>query len=270
MKYQSSAELPGLRRKGPGQQQRPQSFWKTINSRLGSAVLAVKRWVDVIRSFILLSVSKDQQRTYHSMRFLFATEGRTFERSLSAFRATSAGRDLLQRRPNTRTIFSNRSILQAYPPDSLGYWYAEFMTVHGLDEEHYLSKAVEIGAAFGDDHGRAWFHTRVDASHDIRHVLAGYGPDVLGEICLLSFRFGQIRHAGILALALLGLLKLVLTQRGPVVGPMLEAYQRGRRARLLDLVPWEDGFDKPLGAHRAALGLTPSKRYPTPFAPEAY
>ena len=144
------------------------------------------------------------------------------------------------------------------------------MRVHGLDEDHYLGMAIEQGVRFANDPARAWFHTRVDASHDIRHVLSGYGPDVLGEICLLWFRFSQIRHAGILALALLGFVNLTFTHRGPLLGPVWEAYRRGRCAGSLDLLPWEDGFAQPLSAHRAALGLTRPKRYPTPFAAEAY
>jgi ubiquinone biosynthesis protein COQ4 len=227
------------------------------------------RWATAVKSFILMIVCKEQQKN-HAERFLIATEGSSFERSLSDFRATSAGRDLLQRRPNSWGLFGDRSALQACPPGSLGRHYAEFVTTHGLDENYYLGMVLETGARFAGDAERVWFRTRVDCSHDMRHVLAGYGPDVLGEVCLLSFRFGQIRHAGALALSLLGVLQLTLTSRGPVLGPVIEAYRRGCRARLLDLLPWEDGLAQQLSANRAALGLTPPRRYPSPFAAEAY
>src|SRR5262245_30673276 len=206
-----------------------------------------------IKSFVLLSTSTGQQRTHHAMRFLLATEGRTFEQSLAEFRKSASGRDLLQRRPDFRSLCCNPEMLKSCPSESLGYWYSEFMARHGLDEDHYLGMATEQGERFAEDPGRAWFHTRVDASHDIRHVLSGYRPDVLGEVCLLWFRFGQIRHFGILALALLGSVSLVFTQRGPVIAPLWEAYSRGHRAGLLDQLPWEDGFALPLSAHRAAL-----------------
>ena len=49
-----------------------------------------------------------------------------------------------------------------------------------------------------------------------------------------------------------------------------EAYRRGRRARLLDLLPWEKCFAEPLAVHRANLGLTPPQSYPCSFAPDAY
>ena len=193
MKYRSSEGLYRPRRRELDEEERPQP----IRNSPYSSWRFVRRWVVAIKSFICMSVSKGQQQTYHAMHFLLATEGKTFERSLSAFRATPAGRDLLQLRPNIRALFSNRAMLEACPPDSLGRWYVEFIRIHGLDEEYYLGTALEIATEFADDAGRVWFHTRVDCSHDMRHVLSGYGPDFLGEICLLSFRFGQIRHAGI-------------------------------------------------------------------------
>ena len=65
-------------------------------------------------------------------------------------------------------------------------------------------------------------------------------------------------------------LNLTFASRGPVLGPLLEAYRRGRRAGLLDLLPWEDRFAQPLSTHRATLGLTPPRLYPISFAPDAY
>ena len=55
-----------------------------------------------------------------------------------------------------------------------------------------------------------------------------------------------------------------------MIGPVLEAYRRGRRTLLLDLLPWEDGLAIQLSAHRAALGLAPTNCYPRPVMPEAY
>ncbi len=159
---------------------------------------------------------------------------------------------------------------KTWPPGSLGQWYRQFMTGFGLTEETYLSFAREQAAHFAADPERAWFHFRFDSSHDIRHVVCGYRPDMFGEICLLCFRFAQIRHPGLFVLSLLGFLNLRFSGRGPVAAALWEAYRRGRRARLLDLLPWENGLAEPLAAHRAVLGLTPPRHYPQSFAPEAY
>jgi ubiquinone biosynthesis protein COQ4 len=231
-----------------------------------------KRWAVAAKSFVLVIACKAsvERRTAHANRFLLLTEGNTFERTLAAFRATVAGRDLLKRRPDLRALCRERVALQKCPPGSLGLLYAEFMTIHGLQEQVYFGVAIEEVKRFGHDAAREWFHIRIDATHDVRHVLTGYGPDVLGEICLLSFRFAQTRHAGFFAMLLLGLLNLMFTSRAAVIGPIVEAYLRGRRAKLLDLLPWENGLAQSLASHRAALGIAPPMRYPSPFAPDAY
>jgi ubiquinone biosynthesis protein COQ4 len=229
----------------------------------------IGRWCAAAKA-LLLMIASDRQRIRHAMRFFFITEGQAFERTLSAFRETGAGRELLRQRPNHPNIYASRALLDACPPGSLGQWYAKFMTDFSLTEETYLTIAIEQAEPLADDPERAWFHLRFDASHDIRHVLAGYGPDRLGEICLLCFRHGQIRHPGIVVFILLGFFSLIFAHRGPVLAPLWEAYWRGRRARLLDLLPWENGFAEPLAVHRATLGLTPPRSYPNSFAPEAY
>ena len=62
----------------------------------------------------------------------------------------------------------------------------------------------------------------------------------------------------------------MFSRRGPVVGPLLEAYTRGRRAGPLDLLPWEDGFARRSQRIARALGLTPPnyihyRSPPTPY-----
>jgi ubiquinone biosynthesis protein COQ4 len=267
MKYQSSAEFSGTRWDGSANPA-PRSAWDAVRSFGRGVIAAPTRWVTAVRLFVLVIACKER-RIYYGVRFLLATEGNTFERSFTAFAATPAGRDLLERRPNSCALVRNRSMLAACPPGSLGDWYADFMTGQGFDEQLYLNMAIENGARLADP-ARAWFRTRVEGSHDMRHVLTGYGPDKLGEICLLSFRFGQICHSGMLCLTFLGFTNLKLCGITPALAPLLEAYRRGRHARPLDSLPWENQLAQPLSTIRANLGLTPPQHYPSPFAPETY
>ncbi len=195
----------------------------------------------------------------HNMRFTFATEGKSFYRTLSAFRATTVGNELLQRRPDLGGLCCNRAMLQACPTGSLGRRYAEFMISHGLDPESYLRLAIEHSTQFKDPE-QIWFHTRIDASHDLRHVLCGYQPDVFGEVCLCWFRYAQAGHCGVFVLASLGFLSLILKRPSLMVfRSTLEAYRRGQRSQLLDLLPWEDQLAQPLAVQRALLGPHPSR-----------
>ena len=243
---------------------------RNIRGRIATLLVAIGRGLVAAKSLILLMVCKEELRVAHSMQFTFATEGKSFYRTLSAFRATTVGNELLQRRPDLGELCCNRAMLQACPTGSLGRRYAEFMISHGLDPESYLRLAIEHSTQFKDAE-QIWFHTRIDASHDLRHVLCGYQPDVFGEVCLCWFRYAQAGHCGVFVLASLGFLSLILKRPSLMVfRSTLEAYRRGQRSQLLDLLAWEDQLAQPLAVQRALLGLTLPKHYPTPFAPEAY
>jgi ubiquinone biosynthesis protein COQ4 len=232
-------------------------------------MLRVSKCCAALKALILMFVS-EEQRISQAMRFFFITEGQAFERTFLAFRATLAGRKLLRLQPDLSDIYASRDLQQACPPGSLGHCYAAFMKDFGLSEAPYLQVAIQQSAHLAHDPERAWFHLRFDSSHDIRHVLTGYGPDRLGEICLLCFRYGQIRHPGMALFIFFGLLSLIFSHRGSVLAALWEAYWRGRRAVLLDLLPWEEGFAEQLALHRATLGLRPPQFYPNSFASEAY
>ena len=227
------------------------------------------RWFVAVKSCILMILRKDR-RVFHATHFLIATEGNAFEFSLLAFRATLAGQELLRRRPNLWETLGDRSTLQACPGDSVGRWYIEHMRSFDLDERYYLSVVRDLAEQLENDAERAWLRTRIDSAHDLRHVVTGYRTDDWGEFCLQSFRFGQTRHVGSLILSLFGLLSVRFRRRGAVLRSWQEAYRRGRDAKLLDLVLWENAFDQPLSTVRAALGLHPVKHYPSPVAPNAY
>jgi ubiquinone biosynthesis protein COQ4 len=227
------------------------------------------RWF-VAAKLLIFTIVRTDRRGLYGPEFLVATEGNAFERSLLAFRATSAGQDLLRRRPSWWETLSERSMLQACPPDSLGRRFFEHMRSFDLDERYPLTASRALTEPIEDEAERAWLRAWIDSAHDLRHVITGYGTDNWGEVCLQCFRYGQTRHAGSLLLSLFGLPIVRFTRRGRVLRSWLEAYRRGRDAKLLDLLIWENAFDQPLSKVRAAMGLHPIKHYPSLVAPEAY
>src|SRR3546814_18290951 len=66
-------------------------------------------------------------------------------------------------------------------------------------------------------------------------------------------------------IAVLLRLRLFKSRRGlpelPVLGPMIEAWRRGRSARNFSEIQWEEFLDRPLEEVRAALLLGPAPRY---------
>src|SRR3546814_15654091 len=99
-------------------------------------------------------------------------------------------------------------------------------------------------------------------SHDLYHIVTGYGRDGLGEICVLTFGNAQFYNHGIAFLLLLGLFKSRREHPElPVLGPMIEAWRRGRSARSFSEIQWEEFLDRQLAEFRVALLLGPAPRY---------
>lgn len=194
--------------------------------------------------------------------FMNATEGRSGQHCFARFRASAAGAALLRERPPLRDLLGGeRHILAALPPGTLGRAYHEFMATHGFSVEGM----AELGLAGGErpmSEDEKWFADRMNTLHDVRHVVAGYGQEPLGELCLLAFRYAQARHPGMAFFAVTWGLKMAREHRGqPIVAAMREGYRRGCAAVWLDDLPWEQMLDQPLLQVRARFGFTPPEIY---------
>ncbi len=234
--------------------------WKTHS--LARSLSAMKR--------LTLLIVSPADRFYNGDLFLKLTEGDSFERSLDQFARSFAGRGLLEDRPDVVRLLRDRASLEQCPEGSLGRCYREFLAGAQLDEDVYTA-AVKASSASETDAARAWYRERMGITHDLRHLLAGYGSDAVGEACLLTFRFAQTRHGGLLPLLLLLVLQVAISGRlGALIPALFEAYQRGRRGRLTDLLAWENNLHHPLAAQRAWLGLDAPQHYAPSVAPDVY
>ncbi len=203
-----------------------------------------------------------------------ATEGRSGQRAFARFQASAAGARLLQVRPPLRAMLGgDRHALAAMPHGSLGRAYDDFMSAHGFS----VDGMAELGQAGGErpmSEAEKWFVDRMNTLHDVRHVVAGYGQEPLGELCLLAFRFAQTRHPGMAFFAVAWGLKTARAQRDqPIIAAVMEGYRRGRRAVWMDAADWEHMLREPLATVRTRLNIVPPVVYRrivlTPMASEA-
>ena len=248
---------------GAGSDRRP----RTAARR--SSIDAVLRPFCAAKHFVLLIVRGPPARFHHGVSYAKLTEGGWFDRTLAEFAATTEGAELLGERPDLLSPLKDQVALEALPKGAVGRQYSEFMSTAKLEGDAYYS-AVKASCADEADPARAWYRERMGVMHDLRHMITGYGPDPLGEACLLAFRFAQSRHGGLIALLLLAMTVALGDRPGELIPAVGEAYRRGRRARSIDLFFWEKGLDTPLAAHRAQLGLAPPERYRPDVAPDAY
>ena len=194
--------------------------------------------------------------------FMSATEGRSGQRAFARFQASAGGARLLQVRPPLRAMLGgDRLALATMPDGSLGRAYHDFMSAHGFSVDG-MAELGQAGGARPRSDVEKWFVDRMNTLHDVRHVVAGYGQEPLGELCLLAFRYAQTRHPGMAFFAVAWGLKTARAQRDqPIIAAVMEGYRRGRRAVWMDDADWEHMLQEPLTTVRARLNIVPPVVY---------
>jgi ubiquinone biosynthesis protein COQ4 len=190
---------------------------------------------------------------------LRAMRGSSAVRSFRRFSASPVGRRVLaERRELLTALDSDR--LAALPEGTLGQVYFRFMC-----EENLTAAGLMQAAEATDDGlppGAELFRDRMRVTHDLFHVVTGYGRDPFGELCLLAFTHAQMRNAGMAMIVGMGMLKILRhKQRGPALAALVEAWRRGNKARWLAEQDWEALLVLPLDEARKALRLAPAPRY---------
>lgn len=151
-----------------------------------------------------------------------------------------------------RRLRCDRARLAALPPGTLGREYADFLTRHGLEPE-----ALDHWSEGNGTLQR--FRVHLESSHDVWHVITGFGTDVAGEIGLQAFYYAQLAAPLPLTLLSAGLLNGVLKGgRRPStdrVDQLVRGYLMGRRASSLTGVDWSQHWERPLDELRRELGV---------------
>jgi ubiquinone biosynthesis protein COQ4 len=155
----------------------------------------------------------------------------------------------------------DRDWLDRFAPGTLGAEYREFVTREGLSADGLVAVSRHGLAAHEIDvpDPVAWYGRRIRDTHDLWHMLTGYGRDPLGEACLVAFSYSQTRGRGWLLIAL-----GALVRSGGVPGArkaILEGFCRGRRAAWLPGFDFEALMAMPIETARRAVGLAPPEAY---------
>lgn len=206
----------------------------------------------------------DKEDTAQVFHIIDALKGRKSVSQMEQFVATPQARMLLERGEALPPLLDDHSRWADCAPNSLARRYVEFMqreglTAAGLVEESHKFKPRE--ERFPDLY--EWYIERLRDTHDLFHVLTGYGRDPLGEVCLLGFSYEQNHSPGVLFIAWMGSRQLARETgiRAPVYTALAEGRRLGREASklahadLLTLLP-ED-----IDAVRAKLNIGRPEAY---------
>lgn len=184
------------------------------------------RPLDAMRRMKLLIADKeDTEQVFHIME---ALNGPQAYRRFHKFVATEKGRAALKERRYLPTMLDDHETLLKLPEGSVGRTYVEFMrreklTAAGLVEES--EKFRRHLTQYDDD--LQWFMKRMRDTHDLHHILTGYGRDALGEAALLSFTYGQQGGRGLVFISFMATREI--KKQVPATAKVMDTFHEGRR-----------------------------------------
>lgn len=149
-------------------------------------------------------------------------------------------------------------------PDTVAAHYMAFMRREGLSAAGLVAESEKFmprEQRFGDL--TDWYFDRVRDTHDLFHILSGYGRDALGEASLLGFTYEQNYNRGILFIAYAAAhrIKKVSGTRAPIFAAIREGRRLGRAAGKLVHMDVEAVMRMDIGDARAMLGVGKPETY---------
>ena len=142
------------------------------------------------------------------------------------------------------------SALQTLPAGTLGRCYADQLISQGITPDTLIDPSP-----INDE--RDYIVHRLKETHDITHVLTGFGIDGVSELGLQGFNLAQNRSPLAVMLIFGGMLTAL--QNDEPLAPMLRAlakgFQMGLDAELVISRKLEEGWDRPLNEWRSELRL---------------
>jgi len=165
----------------------------------------------------------------------------------------------LNQEPACAALIRNRYIPPAHdldallnlPPDSLGYIYADQMKKTGFDPNLHASMIASSDAEYVE--------LRLSQTHDLWHIITGFGTSLVDEIGLQAFLLRQFPYP--LATMLVANSLIFTTLKEPEMLPQLlaaisQGFQMGNAAKSLFAQKWEEGWEKPLTQWQAELNIS--------------
>ncbi len=209
----------------------------------------------------LIRNKEDTTQVFHVIQ---ALNGDSFQKQFVKFATSEKGRKRLEENIYLPPLLDNHDWLRTLPDDSFGRAYLNFMETEGLTAQGLVDEYA--GSSIDRDYGHPdmnIYGDRLRDTHDMLHVLTGYGRDALGEASVLGFSHAQHGGPGVIFIAYGAALEIRKTapKGAPVLKSVTEARKIGKAAQ--DIV-YEDVMallPLPLEEVRARLGITMPTHY---------
>ena len=199
---------------------------------------------------------KDKEDTEQVFHIYEALPSKTFLPRARALTLSPRGEALRASEPFLPPILDDHEALLKLPEGSVAHAYVAFMRREGLSAAGLVAESEKMGRPkYGDL--VEWFGFRQRDTHDLMHVLTGYGRDALGEQCVLLFTHGQSPSHGHLLLGYAGALniKKQVESRAPVYRAVREAHRIGKACPPIIEMPIRELLAMDLATVRRDFGI---------------
>ena len=200
---------------------------------------------------------KDKEDTSHVFRIFEALPHKSFMPRVRELTLSEQGERLRAEEPYLPPILDDHETLRKLPQGTVAHAYCDFMEREGLSAAGLVAEADKLGRQKFDDLVQ-WFAFRSRDTHDLMHVLTGYGRDALGEQCVLLFTYGQQPSHGHLLIGYAGawnIKKMAGRSKAPVYKAVRQAQRTGTACPALVGMSIRELLAMPLDEARAKLNI---------------
>lgn len=201
---------------------------------------------------------EDKEDTEQVFHIIEATKGRRSYSQARDFLTSETGRRFMADGVDLPAMLDDHARWADCKPETVAAHYIAFMKREGLSAAGLVAESHKWAPPENLPRDQTqWYFDRLRDTHDLFHVLTGYGRDALGEASLLGFSYEQNHNKGILFIAYAGArqIKKVSGTKAPLFAAIKEGRALGRAAAKIAHQDIAALMREDIGAARARLGI---------------
>jgi len=231
-------------------------------------LVAPDRRVSGLRPFKVLhhfgKLVEDKEDTEQVFHIIEATKGKRSHAQARDFILSAPGQRFLAEGQDIPAMLDDHDRWADCGENSVAQRYIAFMKREGLSaaglvaESHKWAPPESLPRDLTQ-----WYFDRLRDTHDLFHVLTGYGRDALGEASLLGFSYSQNHNKGLLFIAYAGARQIakVSGTKAPLFKAVREGQRNGRAAAKIAHQDIAALMREDIDEARARLGIASPAMY---------
>jgi ubiquinone biosynthesis protein COQ4 len=201
---------------------------------------------------------EDKEDTEQVFHIIEATKGKRSHAQAHSFIRSPEGQRFMTDAVDIPAMLDDHALWADCGPNSVAAHYIAFMKREGLSAAGLVAESHRWAPPESLPRDQTqWYFDRLRDTHDLFHVLTGYGRDALGEVSLLGFSYEQNHNTGILFIAYAGArqIRKVSGTKAPLFAAIKEGRKLGKAAAKISHQDIAALMREDIGEARARLNI---------------